>query len=124
MYWPNGVPRVYAVNGPSIPPPPEEVSESDNEGPQEKKSLIGGDYPLASEPGPSSSADTNAEANVNDAQWAEEPITGVCASRTGHMFATMTESSMAVWQTKVRSFFFFFFFSAFFFLVERKMRVY
>ena len=105
MYWPNGVPRVYAVNGPSIPlrtsdgrPKSEPELETGGESPQEKKGLIDNDYAVQDQQ--QSSADT-ANHTSNDGQWAQEPITGVCASRTGHMFATMTESSMAIWQTKV-----------------------
>ena len=88
MYWPNGVPRVYAVNGPGIPPAP---SDEDR----------------AVDPESSSSPEKNEAADHTDGpgskpgSWADEPINGLCVSRSGHLFATMTESSIAVWQTKV-----------------------
>lgn len=100
MYWPNGVPRVYAVNGPAIPlPSPDERPATGRESPQEHKSLVGNDY-VAEE----QSSSSNANVNNDDGQWAQEPIGGLCASRTGHMFATMTKSSIAIWQTKVCEF--------------------
>lgn len=33
--------------------------------------------------------------------WENEAITGLSVPRGGHVFATMTESSIAVWQTRV-----------------------
>ena len=34
--------------------------------------------------------------------WADEPIVGLCVARNGNLFVTMTKSSIALWQTKVR----------------------
>lgn len=34
-------------------------------------------------------------------KWANEPIAGLCVSKNGLLFATMTKSSLAIWQTKV-----------------------
>jgi hypothetical protein len=89
MYWLNGVPRVYAVNGPSIPltssngreAPTNEFSE--DEGIQNEKPAV------------------VLEDQKPPAAWAEEVIKGLCNSRNGQLFATMTESSISVWQTKV-----------------------
>lgn len=36
-----------------------------------------------------------------DDSWADEPIAGLCVARNGNLFATMTKSSIAIWQTKV-----------------------
>ena len=87
MYWPNGVPRVYAVNGPGIP-----SALSGNDGAidhesvaEQKESVDHADEGSGSKPG----------------SWAGESINGLCVSRSGHLFATMTESSIAIWQTKV-----------------------
>ncbi|RMJ25268.1 hypothetical protein PHISP_03844 [Aspergillus sp. HF37] len=85
MYWPNGVPRVYAVNGPGIPP----ASSDDGITPESESSrlqeeAVGNNGPQSHKPSP----------------WAEEPITGLCVTRGGHIFATMTDSSIAVWQTR------------------------
>lgn len=90
MYWPNGVPRVYAVNEPAVPPKPKPADEDVTREPdssQEKQRASddnGGEDPHA-EPGPK----------------AESPITGLCVTRNGNMFATMTDSSVAIWQTRV-----------------------
>ncbi|KAH8693246.1 DUF1339 domain protein [Talaromyces proteolyticus] len=86
MYWPNGVPRVYAVNGPSIPiTPSTDYKESDSE--------------LFEDEPPQDEVARGSE-SPKPTTWADEPIAGLCASRSGHLFATMTESSMTIWQTK------------------------
>lgn len=89
MYWPNGVPRVYAVNGPGIPPALSDedraVDHENESSPEQKESVDHADNGPESKPG----------------LWADEPISGLCVSRSGHLFATMTDSSIAVWQTKV-----------------------
>lgn len=94
MYWPNGVPRVYAVNGPGIQL--QEVhddADSDANKPKERE-----------EQG-SSVEHTRAttESSIGSREsWPDEPVTGLCVSRTGHLFATMTKSTIAIWQTRVR----------------------
>lgn len=88
MYWPNGVPRVYAVNGPGIRLPNIHNGASD----------YGGRISHG-EDGDHDAEDTEREKEAD--AWAEEPITGLCVSRSGHLFATMTETSIAIWQTKV-----------------------
>lgn len=87
MYWPNGVPRVYAVNGPNIPTSPlSDLKESQSETSEDEQRREEVPEGLEKdEPHP----------------WADEPINGLCVSRGGHLFATMTESSMTIWQTKV-----------------------
>lgn len=45
--------------------------------------------------------DNNGSQSHKPSPWAEEPITGLCVTRGGHIFATMTDSSIAVWQTRV-----------------------
>lgn len=91
MYWPNGVPRVYAVNGPGIP-----------------FSISGEDEELRAQS--SRSNDDSIESHgrrqslsAKPAKWADEAIKGLCVARSGHLFATMTDSSIAVWQTRVRA---------------------
>lgn len=94
MYWPNGVPRVYAVNGPGIPPA---FSDEDR--------AVG--YENAGSPEQNKPADpTDNGPELKPESWANEPIRGLCVSRSGHLFATMTDSSIAVWQTKVYLFLF------------------
>lgn len=45
MYWPNGVPRVYAVNGPGIPSVlPEEDKVVDHEDVPEKEPVEPGEH--------------------------------------------------------------------------------
>ncbi|KAJ6151167.1 hypothetical protein N7470_007761 [Penicillium chermesinum] len=104
MYWPNGVPRVYAVNGPDIaeihsnvegePVPStqrEEGSSTDgrpvpkpHEVPEEKVRESGTEAPPAKD----------------KVKWENEAINGLCVSRSGHIFATITESSLSLWQTR------------------------
>ncbi|KAJ5811717.1 hypothetical protein N7474_008018 [Penicillium riverlandense] len=110
MYWPNGVPRVYAINGPAIAsvssdgapqprhnPPSEPRSSLDNtDSNGDRGALISDDHKPQPEPQPepvSSSA-------TDGPKWEDEAIKGLCVSRSGHMFATMTETSIAVWQTR------------------------
>lgn len=89
MYWPNGVPRVYAVNGPGIPSVlPEEDKVVDHEDVPEKEPVEPGEH-----------ADDSSEPKPE--LWANEPIIGLCVSRSGHLFTTITKSSIVVWQTKV-----------------------
>jgi hypothetical protein len=88
MYWPNGVPRVYAVNGPAIPPVPSEDDEAVDLESSVEQSLS------LSDNGPK-------EPSGTDVAWADEAINGLCVSRNGHVFATMTSMSIAVWQTRV-----------------------
>ncbi|KAF7719320.1 Ribosomal control protein 1 (RIC1) domain-containing protein [Penicillium ucsense] len=109
MYWPNGVPRVYAVNGPNIAPVADVVDTHDNNNLPERLSreLPAGesvhDHEVAAEhrkqqtPHPSPAASS---ANGNVSQWQQEAINGLCVSRSGHLFATMTDSSVSLWQTR------------------------
>ncbi|KLJ10646.1 hypothetical protein EMPG_13976 [Blastomyces silverae] len=91
MYWPNGVPRVYAVNGPGIQlPEVDDNAESD-----------AGSSREGGEQGSRAEHSRAAESGIRSgACWADEPITGLCVSRSGHLFATMTKSSIAIWQTR------------------------
>jgi hypothetical protein len=88
MYWPNGVPRVYAINGPGIPITSHIESEAKESGTSEEER---------------SATDHNVkgEEPETESAWANEAITGLCISRSGHIFATMTVSSIAIWQTRV-----------------------
>ncbi|EEQ90413.2 hypothetical protein RJZ56_001996 [Blastomyces dermatitidis] len=92
MYWPNGVPRVYAVNGPGIQLPEVDDNAQSDAG----SSREGGDQGSRAE-----RSRTAAESGLGSgACWVDEPITGLCVSRSGHLFATMTKSSIAIWQTR------------------------
>ncbi|KAL4976736.1 RIC1-domain-containing protein [Aspergillus desertorum] len=93
MYWPTGVPRVYAINGPGISAPlpddSDDVTHEDSSPDQEQV------QPL------NQSNDSGLHSGVGASlEWAEEAIRGLTVSRNGHMFATMTDSSIAVWQTR------------------------
>ncbi|KAI9928740.1 hypothetical protein ASPWEDRAFT_106509 [Aspergillus wentii DTO 134E9] len=87
MYWPNGVPRVYAVNGPGIP-----LASSDEDGAVDHEN-----FPEQSQ---SVNPNESEQSGTEPGPWANEVIGGLCVSRSGHMFATMTDSSIAIWQTK------------------------
>jgi hypothetical protein len=92
MYWPNGIPRVYAVNGPRIKPQP-----------------IDDDVPVQDEgelleekvPSDSNGSKVRSSTDETPTSWAEESINDLCVSRGGYLFATMTPSSIVIWQTKV-----------------------
>ncbi|GAB1216062.1 hypothetical protein ATERTT37_005267 [Aspergillus terreus] len=87
MYWPHGVPRAYAINGPGIPP----VASNDEE-PVDIEASVEQRLTLEDH--------APEQPSGTESAWANEPITGLCASRSGHMFATMTETSIALWQTR------------------------
>jgi hypothetical protein len=89
MYWPNGVPRVYAVNGPGISfssSAVDEIFEDETSQSRERS---------ADEPAQGPRVGSKSTA------WEDEVIDGLCVSRSGHLFATITKSSIAVWQTRV-----------------------
>lgn len=108
MYWPNGVPRVYAVNGSDIvhvssdedrepspgpsPEPRNSVDSKDETGDSPTVATNENENPKP-EPDPSPELDTP--------KWENEAINGLCVSRSGHIFATITESSVSLWQTRV-----------------------
>lgn len=111
MYWPNGVPRVYAVNGPDIAYQPSDLSREDaQDSSLEQRASID----TEDDGGEDNARTTNSYAPAADPvsvpepppetdkrKWENESILGLCASRSGHMFATMTETSLAIWQTRV-----------------------
>lgn len=106
MYWPNGVPRVYAVNGPDIAHVSSDGHPKDTSLNTERKRRI--DNNDDTEDARSSNTDSNEpnpepSANSETPKWEHEPINGLCVSRSGHMFATITESSISLWQTRVCS---------------------
>ncbi|KAL4868329.1 hypothetical protein BDV12DRAFT_103961 [Aspergillus spectabilis] len=90
MYWPNGVPRVYAINGSGIL-----VSQSDD-----RDILHEDDFAEQSQPLNQSNGSEPRPGSESVSKWADEAVRGLCVSRNGHMFATMTDSSIAVWQTR------------------------
>ncbi|KAJ6004255.1 hypothetical protein N7522_005900 [Penicillium canescens] len=105
MYWPHGVPRVYAVNGLDIPYvssyEDREIDASsthdstnplnDNENDEAQQGIPD---TQRNEPGTEPSPDPGTS------KWEDETIKGVCVSRAGQIFATMTETSIALWQTR------------------------
>lgn len=109
MYWPNGVPRVYAVNGPNIAHVSDDVNRQDNRNPlAEERSSTDSQKPKDGVCDPENpdgqGDDLRSEQPPSEAeasQWEQEAISGLCASRSGHMFATITESSISLWQTRV-----------------------
>jgi RAB6A-GEF complex partner protein 1 len=89
MYWLNGVPRVYAVNGPGIP-----LTSTNNH--EVSSDELGEDERVQLE-----KPEALREDQEPSTAWVEEVIQGLCVSRNGHLFATITGSSIAIWQTKV-----------------------
>ncbi|KAL4774889.1 RIC1-domain-containing protein [Aspergillus nidulans var. acristatus] len=93
MYWPTGVPRVYAINGPGTPVPlPDDADDIIHEDSSSDQEQV---RPLNQSNGSESHSRLGPSL-----QWADEAIRGLSVSRNGHMFATMTDSSIAVWQTR------------------------
>jgi hypothetical protein len=91
MYWPNGVPRVFAVNGPDIP----FLSSGEDEELQIELSQR--------EEKSKDDKSSRPRLIAKPTTWQNEVIIGLCVSRSGHLFATMTDSSVAVWQTRPTS---------------------
>ncbi|KAJ5186335.1 hypothetical protein N7449_011099 [Penicillium cf. viridicatum] len=106
MYWPHGVPRVYAVNGPDIAyTSSDEDREILNTTPTNERSTFDDIAEARGEDGQHESADThesqyNSPPDTGKSEWGDESIKGICVSRSGQMFATMSESSIALWQTR------------------------
>lgn len=109
MYWPHGVPRVYAVNGPDIAyASSDEDREILNTTPTNERSTFDDIVEKRGVDGQHESADTqahesqdNSPPDTSKSEWGDESIKGICVSRSGQMFATMSESSIALWQTRV-----------------------
>lgn len=109
MYWPNGVPRVYAVNGPNIAHVSDDVNRQGISGPLAEQRISidtqeSKDEVCDPENSEGQGDDLNPEEPPSEAdasQWEQEAISGLCVSRSGHMFATITESSISLWQTRV-----------------------
>ncbi|KAJ5684678.1 uncharacterized protein N7477_001023 [Penicillium maclennaniae] len=105
MYWPNGVPRVYAVNGPDIAHVSSDGRLKDTSLNAECRSSI--DNRDDTEDTQSSNFERNElkpSVNSETPRWEQEPVNGICVSRSGHMFATITESSISLWQTRTRQY--------------------
>ncbi|EPS32114.1 hypothetical protein PDE_07073 [Penicillium oxalicum 114-2] len=108
MYWPNGVPRVYAVNGPNIAPVADAADCPDsNIVPENVPSNLAvkeSHHDALSDDTPESqSHDSNSKGPTTSpsaSEWQHEAIHGLCVSRSGHIFATMAESSVSLWQTR------------------------
>jgi hypothetical protein len=83
MYWPVGVPRIYALN--SIANRSTLEADEDQRDPQEET------------PGNENEGEKIAEAS----QAPDASVIGLQVSRNGHIFATITRSSLAIWQARV-----------------------
>lgn len=109
MYWPHGVPRVYAVNGPDIAyTSSDEDREILNTTPTNERNTFDDNAEAREDDGQHESADTrphesqtNSPPDTGKSEWGDEAIRDICASRSGQIFATMSESSIALWQTRV-----------------------
>ncbi|KAJ5336130.1 uncharacterized protein N7506_004152 [Penicillium brevicompactum] len=107
MYWPHGVPRVYAVNGPDIAyvssdqdrdipdTPPINDAESLNTRDDEGQNDIQHGQDTKSH-----ESRTERSPDTSKPKWENEAIKSVCVSRSGQMFATISESSIVLWQTR------------------------
>lgn len=105
MYWPNGVPRVYAVNGPDIAHvSPDGHRENPNSPATEQRSSIDDKDNVGESETPDTQSDAprpEPSSKQDTPKWEDEAINGLGVSRSGHMFATITESSISLWQTRV-----------------------
>ncbi|KAJ5562097.1 hypothetical protein N7535_003445 [Penicillium sp. DV-2018c] len=104
MYWPNGVPRVYAVNGPNIAYAPSDddrdIQKSISTHDRSSSDIIeDADDDRARHESPGSQPSASGT-GTGRSGWGEEVIKGICVSRSGLMFATISESSIALWQTR------------------------
>lgn len=104
MYWPNGVPRVYAVNGPDIAHDSSDgYLKGTTRNTEGRSSADNSDDTADAQSLNTESNELNPEpsADSETPKWEHEAISGLCVSRSGHMFATITESSISLWQTRV-----------------------
>ncbi|KAG0155460.1 hypothetical protein PDIDSM_1037 [Penicillium digitatum] len=107
MYWPHGVPRVYAVNGPDIAyTSSDEDREVLNNNPTNGRNIFDRNAEGVDD-GQHESTDTQlhesqtiSSPDTGESEWGDETIKDICVSRSGQMFATMSESSIALWQTR------------------------
>ncbi|KAG5207090.1 RIC1 domain-containing protein [Trichophyton interdigitale] len=107
MYWPNGVPRVYAVNGPEIQRQQKRQQQQEEEETEQDDSRTETTAESADEREQSNGLLQHEHQEIavqhggdRDDAWADEPVAGLCVSKSGGLFATMTRSSLAIWQTK------------------------
>lgn len=109
MYWPHGVPRVYAVNGPDIAyvssdedrdiPNSSSIDATESLNTREDKSQHGIQH---GQDTTDHESRTGRSPDINKPRWEDEAIKDVCVSRSGQIFATISESSIVLWQTRVR----------------------
>lgn len=122
MYWPNGVPRVYTVNGPGIKlpriddnaerqpeRPPQDLLQNAGMGaaeqPVEAEGAEQGEVTSTTSRPTSNALETvtlsrREREDRKHTEWAEKPITGLSIGRHGRIFATMTLASIVIWQTR------------------------
>lgn len=107
MYWPHGVPRVYAVNGPGIAQlsTDEQCEHTNSPVTERRSSLENADQDLEKPPTTSRAKQSNpgSSPETDTPKWEDEAINGICVARSGHIFATITGSSISLWQTRVCS---------------------
>lgn len=109
MYWPHGVPRVYAVNGPDIVycssddhrEPENTLLVTHESSPNDKDEIKGHCGQHGSPDNQPRESQTNSSPELGKSQWGDEAIKGICVSRSGLMFATISDSSIALWHTRV-----------------------
>lgn len=90
MYWPVGVPRIYSA-GPSIA-----IEEDAPDEPKSQHDEEGQDDPNET------SAQTHTSPKGSDHERdTDKDIIGLQVSRHGHIFATITGTSLAIWQARV-----------------------
>jgi RAB6A-GEF complex partner protein 1 len=89
MYWPCGVPRVYACNGPNHPSITEDDEEEDDEASEE--ALI----PHKASPPGNQERETRTTNNATPTA-----IVDIRVAATDHLFATITLSTLAIWQNR------------------------
>ena len=118
MYWPLGAPRSYAQQLPL------ELSQLSTDGtndepnashsvngvlgdasvkPKTRGDELPKDFEQPHQDDDEAEQDVNGPSNGADNITVEERIVCLCVARYGHIFATITQSSLTVWQTQVCS---------------------
>jgi hypothetical protein len=87
MYWPVGVPRIYALNGPGNT----NIFHADED-----------DEDNSSDDKQASEGQTQGEHTSEASDSQDSSIIGLQVSRHGHIFTTITKTSLAIWQARVR----------------------
>jgi RAB6A-GEF complex partner protein 1 len=123
MYWPIGVPSIFATTRHELHPKQQTISDDGLTTPRNKSLDKGAAFTGEEEDDAQQQSQTNGNEEKKVARRVSEngsstsngtsqgeaekdpggEIVGIAVARSGHMFITITRSTLTVWQTKVWS---------------------